>query len=336
MANFLECRKAEVQHPRNPLLEAAPIGWQLFVLESGKSASIAFLLLLATYATRLLAQALMEAMKATLRRLWRLTRASSIVVGLAVMVALVGGVVSLALAKPPAGGEPPPSGGETAASILKGVTNTATAVTTLINSGTGAALNLVVQPGEPPLTVNPEAGTATNLSADKLDGLDSADFLGATAKAADSDKLDGKDSTDFAAASIGTVYTDRTPLFSQDQSDFGGVRIPNDGNIVVVSTQVPADNYAINAKGILENMDDDDPGVAHCQLEANGGQVDIQMPFTLDERFEIGSEEAFALQGVLKDFEGGQIAMRCFEGGNSDQVDAKLAALTAIRVGSVQ
>jgi hypothetical protein len=41
-----------------PLLEAAPIGWQLFVLESGKSDSIAFLLLLATYATRLLAQAL--------------------------------------------------------------------------------------------------------------------------------------------------------------------------------------------------------------------------------------------------------------------------------------
>ena len=39
-------------------LEAAPIGWQLFVLESGKSDSIAFLLLLATYATRLLAQAL--------------------------------------------------------------------------------------------------------------------------------------------------------------------------------------------------------------------------------------------------------------------------------------
>src|SRR5215208_5374367 len=42
-------------------LEAAPIGWQLFVLESGKSDSIVFLLLLATYATRLLAQALRRA-----------------------------------------------------------------------------------------------------------------------------------------------------------------------------------------------------------------------------------------------------------------------------------
>jgi hypothetical protein len=39
-------------------LELAPIGWQLFVLKSGKSDSIAFLLLLDTYATRLLAQAL--------------------------------------------------------------------------------------------------------------------------------------------------------------------------------------------------------------------------------------------------------------------------------------
>jgi hypothetical protein len=44
-------------------LEAAPIGWQLFVLESGKSDSIAFLLLLATYATRLLAQALSIAIR---------------------------------------------------------------------------------------------------------------------------------------------------------------------------------------------------------------------------------------------------------------------------------
>lgn len=43
----------------------------------------------------------MKLMKATLRRLWRLTRATSIVVGLAVMVALVAGVATLAVAKPP-------------------------------------------------------------------------------------------------------------------------------------------------------------------------------------------------------------------------------------------
>jgi hypothetical protein len=35
------------------------------------------------------------------------------------------------------------------------------------------------------------------LDADKLDGIDSTGFLGATAKAADRDKLDGIDSTGF-------------------------------------------------------------------------------------------------------------------------------------------
>ncbi|HEX5913507.1 MAG TPA: hypothetical protein VFY54_10310, partial [Rubrobacter sp.] len=204
----------------------------------------------------------MKSMKATLRRLWRLTRATSIVVGLAVMVALVAGVTPLAVAKPPAGGE-------TAATILKGVRNTATAVTTLINSGTGAALSLEVQPGEPPLTVNPEADTATNLSADEvdgkdasafvsatngkapdselLDGKDSTEFLSATAKAADSDKLDGKDSTDFAAASIGTVYTDRVVEGSMGNDE-----------ITLLFEHVPAGSYAINAKGNLVNADDDD------------------------------------------------------------------------------
>lgn len=37
--------------------------------------------------------------------------------------------------------------------------------------------------------------------ADRLDGLDSTEFLGASAKAADADKLDGLDSTEFLGAS---------------------------------------------------------------------------------------------------------------------------------------
>ncbi|MBI2566688.1 MAG: hypothetical protein HYV63_06615 [Candidatus Schekmanbacteria bacterium] len=44
-------------------------------------------------------------------------------------------------------------------------------------------------------------GAGSTLDADKLDGADSTDFLGATSKAADADKLDGADSTAFAAAS---------------------------------------------------------------------------------------------------------------------------------------
>jgi hypothetical protein len=43
----------------------------------------------------------MKLMKATLRRLWRLTRATSFVIVLVLVVAFVGGVVSQAVAAPP-------------------------------------------------------------------------------------------------------------------------------------------------------------------------------------------------------------------------------------------
>ena len=78
----------------------------------------------------------MKLMKTTLRNLWRLTRATSMVVGLAVMVGLVAGVASLAVA------QKSPSGGTTASAVLKGVQNTAATATTLINNATGPALNL--------------------------------------------------------------------------------------------------------------------------------------------------------------------------------------------------
>src|SRR5215217_4446071 len=225
----------------------------------------------------------MKLMKATLRRLWHLTRATSFVVGLAVMVALVGGVVSLALAKPPTGGEPPPAGGATAPSILKGVTNTATAVTTLINSGTGAALNLVVQSGQPPLTVNDGAGTATGLSADKvdgkdadafvsatngkapdselLDGKDSTEFLGAASKAADSDKLDGKDSIEFAAASTGQAF------FSEGTTNVDGL---------ITKKALPKGDYVItgSVSGASHSEDiNDDTAVVICQVKIDGTSI---------------------------------------------------------------
>jgi len=306
----------------------------------------------------------MKLIKATLRRLWRLTRATSIVVGLAVMVALVGGVVSLALAKPPAGGGTPPSGGETAASILKGVTNTATAVTTLINSGTGAALNLVVQPGEPPLTVNPEAGKATNLDADTVDGKDSTAFVSATngkapdselldgidstkfaqvdadGKVANSDKLDGLDSKDFAASSIGTVFTAQTT---------NRVTIPNDGHIAVLSKQLPAGSYAVNAKVAVVNEDDDDSADVGCSLHTGSdiigstildegpGERLSENPHINAPESDINISESYPFQAVLSSFGGGAITISCFEGpifGDSDQVDAHDAVITAISVGS--
>ena len=43
--------------------------------------------------------------------------------------------------------------------------------------GTKRAVDIQVDPGQSPLGVNPEAGKATNLNADKLDGRDEVDFL---------------------------------------------------------------------------------------------------------------------------------------------------------------
>jgi hypothetical protein len=65
------------------------------------------------------------------------------------------------------------------------------------NAGTGPALQLQVAAGRPPLTVNASAGKATNLNADRLDGIDSSGFLPAGGKADDADQLDGIDSSGF-------------------------------------------------------------------------------------------------------------------------------------------
>lgn len=92
-----------------------------------------------------------------------------------------------------------------------GKTNTVNAPTTLVgttsgrtlnvqNKGTGPGLGVTVAAGKAPIAVNPEAGKALNLDADKLDGFDAAAFLAAGAKAADSDLFDGRDSSDFAAS----------------------------------------------------------------------------------------------------------------------------------------
>jgi hypothetical protein len=217
-------------------------------------------------------------------------------------------------------------------------------------------MRMRVQPGNPPLIVNPEAGTATNLSADTvdgkdsttfvsatngkapdselLDGKDSTEFLGATAKAADSDKLDGKDSTDFAAASIGTVYTAKT--------DSAG--IPNDGNIDVVSKDVPAGSYAVNANVQLRNVDDNDDAIVGCSLLYSGTIIATSTSDVLVEwngGFITDDEDnrsgPFPFQTVLSDVSGGAITVMCRNGnaGDSDLVEARNAVITAISVGSV-
>jgi hypothetical protein len=90
-------------------------------------------------------------------------RIATFSVGLAVVLAFTVGVATTAVA---ANGKP----------FILGKGNVATKVSTLINKKVGPALGLQVGAGQPPIVVNPEAGTATGLSADELDGKDSSEF----------------------------------------------------------------------------------------------------------------------------------------------------------------
>lgn len=125
-------------------------------------------------------------------------RGASMVIGLAVVLALVVGVSSTAL-----------GGTGVGARFDLGKTNTVNAVSRLVGSIAGptlqldnnstdtaaTALDLQVEPGRAPMKVNSSARVA-NLNADKLDDREASSFAsGVNGKATDADKLDGLDSS---------------------------------------------------------------------------------------------------------------------------------------------
>ncbi len=114
--------------------------------------------------------------RSTVSRILWVARATATVFGLALVLALVFGISSMALA-----------GTGVGAVFNLGQTNAVNALNTVVgttsssmlridNSGTGSALQLLVRPNRPPLTVSAGAGKATNLNADKLDNRDSSAF----------------------------------------------------------------------------------------------------------------------------------------------------------------
>lgn len=130
-------------------------------------------------------------------------KATTFCVGLAVVLALVLGISSAAVAALP--GDP----------FKLGQTNRIDRLSTLVgslagpvlrvdNDGSGSALELRV--GDPaavpatktvaPMKVDSQ-GKVLNLNSDELDGKSASEFLPAGGKAADSDRLDGLDSTQF-------------------------------------------------------------------------------------------------------------------------------------------
>jgi hypothetical protein len=148
-------------------------------------------------------------------------RTASMVFGLALVLALILGVASAALSA-------------TGGNFILGKANEATTTSrltasiagpalTLVNQSTDAAataLNLNVASGKAPLRVNAAAGTATNLSADKLDGKDASDFYAQGSKVVDSANADRADTATSAgsAANADTLDgTDSSEFLSTDQ-----------------------------------------------------------------------------------------------------------------------
>ena len=101
--------------------------------------------------------------------------------------------------------------------ITKLAGTVATAMLRITNNGSGPALELRVQPGSAPLTVN-SATRVANLNADLVDGLDATAFLPVGGKAANADRLDGVDSTGFLPVAGKAADADR--LDGQDSTAF--------------------------------------------------------------------------------------------------------------------
>ncbi len=101
-------------------------------------------------------------------------RATLLTVGMAVILAVVLGIATTALAAAP--GDPFRLGKSNAINKLSTlVGSTANSMLRIDNNGTGTALDLRVEPGNAPMTVDSDE-RVDNLNADRLDGNDSSKF----------------------------------------------------------------------------------------------------------------------------------------------------------------
>ncbi len=103
-------------------------------------------------------------------------RATVFMMGLSVILALVLGVATTALAGTGVGAVFNLGQLNTVNKISHLVGSTTSPMLRIDNNGTGPAFSLDGPEFKPPMVVSPYSGTARNLSADKLDGIDSSEF----------------------------------------------------------------------------------------------------------------------------------------------------------------
>jgi hypothetical protein len=157
--------------------------------------------------------------------------------------------------------------------LSSGTTGPAFKVTSTNTAAGATALRLNAASGHAPFTVN--SGTkVANLNADKLDGLDSTAFLGATAKAADADKLDGLDSTSIGARKL--VFSAARGTGLQEIADVGAY---------IIEGACPAQNGTTVQIAAFVNT-------------TSGGTVDVMFGRTENDATDLGTES----RGLLLPF----------------------------------
>jgi hypothetical protein len=187
----------------------------------------------------------------------RIARGTALTLGVAVMVALVLGVATTALA-----------GTGVGARFQLGKTNTVNAVSRLVGSvvgpslvidndsadATATALDLQVQPGKAPMKVNSSA-KVTNLNVDKIDGLDSSSFASYGESAYSYSKVlttcNNQDqelvSIPFSIGRPSLVYASANAVYSANTSTQGQgiieVRLRNAANTTTLASGGRADSY---------------------------------------------------------------------------------------------
>jgi hypothetical protein len=176
--------------------------------------------------------------KSAAKKVMWVGRATVYMVGLAVILVLTVGVASAAF-------------GADGGNFILGQSNSATAITKLAGSAgvagpslqidnnstspAATALDLQVEPGKAPMTVN-SSTEVQNLNADLVNGKSASDFLGRFEAASNSNLLDGKDSTAFARGVNGKA-TDADKLDGRDSTAFVGATRPM--SVVAAGTIAP-------------------------------------------------------------------------------------------------
>jgi hypothetical protein len=149
---------------------------------------------------------LMKIAKKVLSGVLRLGRGAATVMGLAMLLALVLGVGTTALAA--ASGDPLKLGRtNTIDKISKLVGDTSAAMLRIDNNSTGpgaTALDLQVEPGKPPMEVN-SSTEVQGMNVDEVDGKSASEFLGYGETAFDARAVDGKSADEIGVNGLERV-----------------------------------------------------------------------------------------------------------------------------------